>query len=104
VYVDGILYVTHLAPPRREAESMPKVKFQAGSRGYRRTRIGSPTTPIDSRGCAHVPGSNRPTISTASLSHRSHRPAPCDDPLFFMKFRGPKAHSNRPHKSMACPK
>jgi len=82
------------------AESMPKA-IQAGSRGYRRSS-GRRATPNYSRRAAHAQGqeqTNDPDFFTAKTT--SPLP-PLPSCPFFMNFRGPKAHPNRPQRTMVC--
>src|SRR5271165_5839602 len=55
---------------------------QAGSRGYRCSPEGDDRRPIIRAEAQHAPGSNRPTISTSSLSNRPHRSTNAMMPVF----------------------
>src|SRR5271166_5745199 len=55
---------------------------QAGSRGYRCSPEGDDRRPIIRAEAQHAPGSNRPTISTSSLSNRPHRSTNAMMPAF----------------------
>jgi hypothetical protein len=76
---------------------MPKVKSQAGSRGYCRSREGGEQRPIirAERACS---GSNRPTISNSPLSLRPRRAASVMMPVFhgISRAEGPFKQAGRP--------
>jgi hypothetical protein len=76
---------------------MPKVKSQAGSRGYCRSREGGEQRPIirAERACS---GSNRPAISNSPLSLRPRRAASVMMPVFhgISRAEGPFKQAGRP--------
>src|ERR1019366_2811926 len=55
------------------------------------------------RGQTGLPANFRQKAPEIHGSLVSPRRAPSPEGQFFMKFRGPKAHPNRPRKAMVCP-
>src|ERR1035438_5700978 len=87
VNVNGCYSIRHHASPWRRGEHAKRYS-QAGSRGYRSEEQGDERRPIIRAEAQHAPGSNRPTISTSSLSNRPHRSHLCHDPSFSWDFAG----------------
>ena len=95
--------ISHHASPWRRGEHAKKVKNYTGSRGYRRSQ-GRQTTPNYSLKARmlRIKQTNGLDFSTVKPTS-PRRLSILSRGRFFMKFRGPKALSNRRRKTIVCP-